>query len=677
MRFTLRIIILLLIPQFGMSQDMLEGFNMLNNGKWSDAVLFFEGILEEDATNKTALICYARATGLNGNASQAVTLFEDLKKTYPSDFEVALNYAESLLWSKQYKKATAFYLQLLKKDSTSFAANLGAANSYSNSQEYEQAILFINKALRIDSTNTEAKKSRKYIHLGFAHTLMKDEKYERAYDLLNTNLKEVPNDTETQRQIGQLYRLKKNFTLSNATFRKISDSSIVYTELSLNAHLVRKEKRALSFAQQAKTYVNSINDTQNLEVQVRYIQALIWNGKYKKARTEIDLLERFSNSKENVLTLSALLEVYRGDFSKSIGFYHDLLKLNPASFDGNLGIANAYRAHGNLKKAIEYANKTLKEFPNQKDAQKLIETIANELSPVANLTSNITNDNGGNNSWSAGITTTLPLSYRFKTNTIYTYRETQNEQLNNAATTHSLLTNINYRVKNNITATGTIGAVKSTGTNRPYTNLIGGIGIGGIVAPKNFLQLEYVREIEDFNAALIESNIIKNNYRINYHLTTNSPFGFYGAYRITSQSDDNTNSSLFVSGYANICTAPFIKTGVNFQLSEFALQKPTLYFSPSRYQSNEVFASINGNIGLFNYSGLFAIGQQKVEKDPASDIFRIELSSSYQIKNRLVIRAHYKHSNIASATAAGFQFNELGLSLRWQLDRVPLFDLKR
>ena len=167
------------------AQDMQEGFNYLETGKYVKAKSFFDTILKEYPDNKTARLCYGRAVGLLGDSQQAVSIFTTLKKDYPNDFEIKLNYAESLLWDKQFVEAETFYEKLNQENNTSFPAVLGYANTLSNLKKYEKALQLVNKALQIQEGNPNALLSRKYVRLGYANTIAQDKKYDEAIALLD------------------------------------------------------------------------------------------------------------------------------------------------------------------------------------------------------------------------------------------------------------------------------------------------------------------------------------------------------------------------------------------------------------------------------------------------------------------------------------------------------------
>ena len=136
---TYKLIALFLLLSFSVQaqQSMQKGFELLENGDFADAEIFFEAFLESDSENKTAQICYGRAVGLNGAPKTANALFGDLQQKYPNDYEVAINYIESLLWAGKYKEAKPLYKDMVAKNPEKFGALLGYANTLSNLKEYK------------------------------------------------------------------------------------------------------------------------------------------------------------------------------------------------------------------------------------------------------------------------------------------------------------------------------------------------------------------------------------------------------------------------------------------------------------------------------------------------------------------------------------------------------------
>lgn len=660
---TAALIILFLLNATAYSQDMSAGFTLLETGNYQEAKTFFSTILTTYSDNKTARLCYGRALGLSGESAAARTLFTNLKEDYPTDYEVGLNYAESLLWDNDFTAAREFYQTLVAQDSTSFPALLGYANTLSNLKEYDAALTFVNKALTIQPGNANAGVSKKYMNLGKADQLAKSFNYEEAITVLQTSLEETPTDVQLTSALANVYISQKKYGLAQETYTTLTDTLTSRVGMSLVAHLQKDDNQALVYAEESLAFAKA-DTAQIITANERYIQALIWNGKYRQSREAIAALTTQFPENKRVAALKATLGMYTGTFAKSIAVYQDILAKDSTSFDGNLGIANAYRAQGNLDKAYAYAKKTLTFYPNQKDATALLKTIENTLAPVVETVAAYTTDNGDNEAYAVGATATLPFSDRFKTVFSYGYRTTENMTTQDMAYNTNASIGAHYRVVNNTWVEGTVGFIKANAAVNDYTDVNGSVFVKSRPLPLQYVEVGYSRTLQDFNAALLDEKIFMNNYVLNYNMGTNVNLGWYTGLMHTQQTDGNTRNLLFTSLYYNFTKNPTLKGGINYQYVGFKNQVPTLYFSPSKYQAVELFLDLTGSAGKWSYAANAAAGLQVVEDDEATTLFRLEARGQYDISERFQIGAYGKYSNIASATAAGFEFMEVGVKFR-------------
>ncbi len=666
--------LLLITYSFCQGQDMQTGFNYLEKGAYEEATIFFEGIVKEFPTNKTGRLCLGRAIGLAGNPEKAKELFTDLLIDFPSNFEIELNYAEALLWNKEYAQAKTHYEELVKKNPQDFAALLGYANTLSNLKEYDAALSLINKALLVSPGNKSALISQKYMRLGKAAQLVEQEQSEMALTILVENFTYFPNDFDTQQSIINIQLLRNDLEEAEKNTLQLKDRISMLTGLSLIAHKRHDEKKALSYAKEALQLIsNKPERTDVIRVNERHIQALLWNGKISEVKKEIVLLEgRFPNE-EFVLRLKATLGMYSGQLKKSIGVYQNILAKDSMSFDGNLGIANAYKGQGNLQQALYFAEKTLKFYPNQGDAKKLIKEIQNSLSPTVETRAMYTADNGKNEAQGISVTARIPFSHRLVSTVGYGYRTTENKLSKQMAYNTNASLGLDYRLLNNTWICSQVGFIKATAPSNNFQDVNGSVFIKSRPLPLQYLEVGYSRNLQNFNAALIDEQIFMNNFTVNYNMGTNIGLGWYTGYTHTMQTDKNSRDLLFTSLYYNFGKRPIIKGGVNYQYLSYKNQEPALYFSPSKYQAIEVFAEISGNKGKLNYNLNAAAGLQYLENDPSTSLFRIEAKVGYSVTERLRASAYAKYSNIASATATGFEYAEVGIQLNWQLSKLPLF----
>ncbi|MDY0781506.1 tetratricopeptide repeat protein [Tenacibaculum sp. IB213877] len=663
---------------------MQKGFNYLETGKYTKAKTFFETVLKEEPKNRTAKLCYGRAVGLSGNASDAVTIFTELLNTYPNDYEIKLNYAESLLWSNQFDTAKGYYQKLVEENSESFSALLGYANTLSNLKEYKDALVYVNKALKVSPGNPNALTSKKYIRLGYAYQHQQKQEYDTALKILDENLSDFNLDKETLLNKANVYLIKNDTENAKQTYFLLAtnkkDSVIALNGLSLVSHLQSKDKKALRIAEQSLQKVATVKDDSTLSKQTkeRYIQALIWNKKYKTAEKEIDQLIKKLPNENWVLSLHATLGMYRSDFKESIADYEQILENDKNSFDGNLGSANAQLANGNENKAYGAVFKTLSIFPKQKDAMNFLKKLNEDFTPYLEEKVSYTFDNGDNNAFSSTTKMVFPFSTKLKATANYQFRTTENTVTKNNATSNNLTFGLTYKLHPKITFNTSLGLSKANSFTNDYTQLLADVFFKMKPLKLQDLEIGYKREIQNFNADLLDKEIVANNFYVNHNISSNFNLGWFTQFFHTTQNDGNTRNLLFTSLYYNFLSKPVLKGGINYQFISFKNQVPTVYFSPGKFNAIEIFADLLKDEKITKRKNWFyglsgATGYQFIEDDEKQLTYRVQAKLGYKFSDRLLANVFGQHTNIASATAAGFSFSEIGFRLKWYLTKKPIF----
>ncbi|MCA0152062.1 tetratricopeptide repeat protein [Winogradskyella vincentii] len=665
------------------AQNMQEGFTYLETGKYEKAETFFNNILKEYPNNKTARLCYGRAIGLNGKATEANILFSELLKDYPNDFEVKLNYGESLLWNNNFKQAQTYYSKLVTEQPHNFAALLGYANTLSNLKSYDDALIQVNKALEVSPGNANALTSKKYIYLGYAYQNQQAQNYDKAEALLIKNLGLFNDDKDTLLNLANLYLIWEKYNDAKTTYERLAKQPVntiqALNGLALVAHLKSNEKEALNLSTEAFQSLNVNAGTQvNQKTSERYVQALIWNKKYKQAEDLISTLIAKHPNQNWVLALRATLNVYRSNFKQSLADYNQILANDSTSFDGNLGKANVLKALGRTDDALSSANNTLKFYNNQKDAVNFINKINLNLSPSLESKASHTFDNGDNKAFAFNTTVIYPLSTKLNILGSYNYRNTNNTVTKNMATSNDLSFGLSYQLIPNLTLKGSAGLSTAKAETTDFTQFLTDVALNIKTFKLQTLDIGYKRQIESFNADLLDRELVQNNYYANYNLSTNFNLGWYTQYIYTSQNDGNTRNLLFTSLYYNLLAKPSLKVGFNYQYITFKDQVPDIYFSPEKFNAYEIFINLikDENIAkpkqwFYNVTGAF--GYQYIEDDPKQTAYRFQGALGYKFSEQTMLNAYGTHSNIASATAAGFTFTEIGLRFKWILSRKPRF----
>lgn len=668
----------------GISQEMKKGFAYLDTEKYQEAEIFFKRILEKYPTNKTAKLCYGRAVGLNGNPEEATTLLSRLLGDFPNDFEVKLNYAESLLWSQQYTSAERYYEKLVRKDSLSFPALLGYANTLSNLQKFDNAIIYVDKALAVIPGNQNALISKKHIRLGLANNQLKAQKYIESENILKENFTDFKNDKETLLNLANLYLNSNQIDKAKKTYEIIgenpADRITSLNGISLAYHLDTNNKQALLNSEKAKKLLDTNTATAIREQTTeRYIQALIWNKKYKAANKEIaTLLESNKNPENWILSLRATLNIYKSDFKKSITDYNLILKKDSTSFDGNLGKAYALKASGYYNNAYKSAEKTLKFYENQKDAANFIKNLDTNFTPFVRANTAYSFDVDNNEAYSYSVTTEFPFTTRFRVLAGYNYRTTSNSMNKGSAYSNTFLAGISYQIFNNVTFKGITGVGVSKTENNDFSQLLMDLSFNIKPYKLQTLEVGYKRDVENFNAELLDREIVQNIFLINYSVNTNFKLGWFTQYYFTSQNDDNTSNLLFTSLYNTILDKPFLKAGFNYQNISFKNQVPTIYFSPSKFNAVEIFFNLikeessTKNKEWF-YEITAASGTQFIEDEKKQSTYRVQGKLGYKFSSRSFLNIYGTKSNISSTTAAGFTYTEIGVLFKYYIFSKPLY----
>ena len=663
-----------------MAQEPIEkGFRLLEDGKFSESLTFFEAYLETSPDNRAAQICYGRSLGLSGDTPSAVSYFDTLASNYPGNLEIDVNRAESLLWDSRFEEAKALYEILLKANPSHFSLLLGNANCLSNLKEYQAALESVNKALEIEPVNQGALLSRKYIRLAWAHELINRQEYASGMRLLQDNLADFPLDIESLHNLAHAYLASGETGLARESFTKMADSkndSIkAIIGISLVSHIEKQDKDALKFAREARTIARRSEDPQlKRKAEERFVQALLWNKKYKNARAQLDSLEIAYGKEAWILGLEASYGLYSGKTKSSLKSYEKLLERDSTSFDGNLGKANALFANDRMHEAYQATYTTLDIFENQKDALTLLDKLNKAYTPAIDQSAGYSSDSGQNNTWHGLTSIQLPWSTKLSTQVSYAYRETNNQIDNSQAESHSASLGVDYKWMPKTRTTLRVGINKIISPERNYTQPTMDLRFRISPSSRQKLELMYNRELENFNAALIQEEIVKDHVGLSFHQSTNWDLGLYTQFIQTAQSDENSRTLFFSSVFYQLIEKTKTKIGFNYQYISFSEQRPEVYFSPEEFHAAEIFSSSNLTISpasSLSFSG--ATGFQKVETEAPMFTFRGDLSYQYRISDHFNLNIYGKYSNLASSTAAGFEFMEAGIRLQWVWSGKKLF----
>jgi len=659
------------------AQNMDEGFSMLENGRFKKAKVFFGKVLKDYPANKTARLCYGRAVGLSGNPDEATGIFNGLLKDYQGDVEVRLNLAEAYLWKKDPEQAIPLYKDLLAADSTLFGAQLGISNSYSMASVYNEAYININKAIALDPTNEQAKVSSKYIRLGYANKLgSQDHDYETAFKLLRENLENNSKDEETLGLAANIYIISKEFAKADSVYQLIDQPLVSLKGQSISKHLLSEEEEALSIALQYREEARQTRDSlEILKGELHYITALLWNDRLMEARNKIDSIRSKTKVADPLISASAAeVAMYEGDFILGAREYDTLLSLEPKSFSGNLGKANARHAVGMDDESYNFSLYASGIFPGQSDIENFTTGLHHQHSPKVSFgyTYGSASDESRVNSLRVeGVTSLTP---RWSLSSSYQDKDFTPTGDGPASESKSYYLGSSYQVNERLKANASAGLIQIddnlTVNNRTDIDVSAEV----LVSKVQKITFAFETEVQDFNAALINQNLRTNHLVIrNVMFWKNSKIGSYSELYRSYFSDGNRRNLLFTSLYKNVTKKPLIKTGINLLGIFFKENKPTLYYSPSAFYKLEGFTGIEYRapkakvVANFDLAG----GYQLVDGDTQTN-WRMQARASKEV-GRFTFMASYMYTTIVETQIAGFSYSEVQAQLTYRITNTPLF----
>jgi hypothetical protein len=256
----------------------------------------------------------------------------------------------------------------------------------------------------------------------------------------------------------------------------------------------------------------------------------------------------------------------------------------------------------------------------------------------------------------------------------YSYRSTINTVTENRATANNVSIGLSYQLLPSITFKGSAGMALAKAESKDYSQLLTDVSLNIRSFKLQTLDIGYKRQVESFNADLLDRELVQNNFYANYNLSTNFNLGWYTQYIYTSQNDNNTRNLLFTSLYYNLLSKPVLKVGLNYQHITFKDQVPTIYFSPEKFNAGELFINFvkdeaYAKTKAWFYNLTTAYGFQFIEDGAKQSAYRFQGAFGYKFSQRSLLNVYGTHSNIASATAAGFTFTEIGLRFKWFLSK--------
>ncbi len=648
--------------------DMSHGFELLELNKFKAATEYFYHIVELDPNSKTGNICLGRAIGLGGDPKLALDIFQNLTFQYPDDFELSLNIAEAHLWNNKPDQALTVYTKLINLESTNFTANLGLANTQFQLKNFDKALVSINKALMIEPENQSALTSRKYIQLALASQYTNEFNFHKAIIVLDQIL---------------MYDKKSELALFNKAinfihlkkYRKADEILTVCSNLNpdnievllLSSHLSilrHKEKVALSYADHAVQKIDKTDTLTLIRGIVQKINALGALKKFAEAKSELSNYMNIYGNQPALQLANARLKVWEKELNAGLKLYDEI---NEESYELFMGKAEAYLAAFKYSLAAQAIDAALQINPKSIDAIRLKNEILDRNKVSVNIDGNSSNDVGQNKAKEINVGLNIPVGDKHIISLQSGFRKTLNPILDKQADLWKVHIGDNIQINQRITCRTSLGLISHQ--ESPQYRKINYFGDGALslqITKNQTLDFGFKKENLNYSSDLIQSGYSNNNFFLAYQFVRPKWPSFYTQLNRSMLSDGNSSYNIFSSVYYEIKAFPVIKLGLNANQISFDEDRSFIYFSPEKYQMLELFFHIGNNYNQkakFFYSGMIAIGKQKVGKANIEDITRIDLQVGYKLKPGLQIIANYFTNSAASSNIKGYSFERFGCKM--------------
>jgi tetratricopeptide (TPR) repeat protein len=661
-----------LVPNFLIAQiNINEGFTLIDQQKFDEAIIFFDKAIKAEPKNKGALIGYGRAIGLKGNAQEANLFFDSLTTVFPNDPEILLNLAESILWKKDAILGEKTYLDLIKKFPDNYVCYIGLGNSLSMQQRYAEALIEYEKSAKLNPKLDYTRLLIKYTLVNRAYQLYTLGRNDESKSYYKAALKADSVNVQALNGIASVYLAQDSFPQAEIYFTK--QSKVVGSEaeglmmLAYTKKLQGQYQQAFSLNRRAHLLIEPKDTALFLKTGSNLLYGYLWNQKINKAASWYKTLAQNYPDRNELIVPKVQVNVYKGNLRHAADILRKLVKKDSTSFDANLGLSDLYMGLGNYQKANYYIKKTLKYYPFQNDAIFLQKKLHKNMTPQNNIVWNYFLDNQTNTSQQYTLNLSSPLGWKSNIGLEYKYLQIGTSDLPRAVkmNTFSGILSVRPALGLELSLKGSNNQLleSQANTSNWLYQLKGAYRFEG----GHSVELSNSRELFYYTADLLKRNILSKSNTLVYNGKIHNLIGIYVNAQKSAFSDDNSKTSLYTSAYYS---APLynVKFGVSRLYLSFDLQVPVLYYSPEKMTSFEGFFQYNNYLleeKKWQYSAELAVGQLQEKGQEAQLTYRLTgyISHRFGYNDNWYVRVIRGNSSQAQLNLYSVTLVEAGLRI--------------
>ena len=143
------------------SESLDTAFDLHDQGKYQEAIPYYDYVLQQEPDNLGALYSKANALENLEEYEDALEYYHKAIQIEPEEQQILEGIAHTTLQLERYEESISYYDKLLEKDPDHLNALWGKGAALSNSGKYQESLLYFDKALEIDPENAILQQNKK------------------------------------------------------------------------------------------------------------------------------------------------------------------------------------------------------------------------------------------------------------------------------------------------------------------------------------------------------------------------------------------------------------------------------------------------------------------------------------------------------------------------------------
>jgi tetratricopeptide (TPR) repeat protein len=301
------------------------------------AIHEFEEIVRIDPTERQSFLMLGRLYQIKGDVRKATEIYKKFLGVEPGSEEGVTALARLHIDAGNHKEAADLLERFLKEQPESEAALQTLGDLYSEMEEHAKAAEVYKRASELNPGDIEIKKAE-------AQALFLSDQIDEAAKRYEDIVKAEPEDGLALLRLGQIYRRQMRYAVARKMFQQAAQSFPESVEIQFNLVMLDRDEGRLEDALKRANEILKKTEKPT--------------GRYSESEKQ---------NRRIFLINQGILNQTLGNYDAAIATFLEVKSLSTEK-DGRIEslIIETYRTSKNLDKAIQYAEQTLAENPDNR-----------------------------------------------------------------------------------------------------------------------------------------------------------------------------------------------------------------------------------------------------------------------------------------------------------------------